>query len=210
MQIENRIDKNKSIKKIVLVRHSKPERLDLPTEQLPLSEEGRALAHARKHQMGAVDHFFSSNYQRAYETVKILAGEEQNKITVIKELHERVVGDPAGFVGDEMVYWVKQYQNHEFKLSGGESFREVGERMDCGMKKVLSTMRNGETSLVVSHAAAICAYLMKFCKVEVIDAATKARKVEFREDEVWNGPFAPLDGFVLEYEEDKVVRIDHI
>jgi len=60
----------------------------------------------------------------------------------------------------------------------------------------------GETALVVSHATAICAYLLSYCEIEVKDAANKARKISFHGKEILNGRFQPADGFEILFEND--------
>ncbi len=54
------------------MRHSIPERCDLPTERLPLSEEGIRLALSKKALLKKADRCFSSPYNRALETAGIL------------------------------------------------------------------------------------------------------------------------------------------
>ncbi len=57
------------MKTILLMRHSIAERLDLPTEELPLSQEGRLLAAERKESLSNVNiqRCYSSPYRRASE-----------------------------------------------------------------------------------------------------------------------------------------------
>ena len=69
-----------------------------------------------------------------------------------------------------------------FIFADGESFREVNARMSACIRDILSHLPDGETALIVSHAAAICAYLQGFCTVEVTDAEQKLRKISFQGD----------------------------
>lgn len=55
------------MKKIFLMRHSIPEKGDMPNEQIPLSEEGKALAVSKRNIFSNVDRCFSSPYRRAME-----------------------------------------------------------------------------------------------------------------------------------------------
>ena len=48
------------MKKIFLMRHSIPEKGDMPNEQIPLSEEGKALAVSKRNIFSNVDRCFSS------------------------------------------------------------------------------------------------------------------------------------------------------
>ena len=54
--------------KNIFMRHSIPERRNLPTEQLPLSEEGKKLILSKKDQLHNIAHCFCSPYKRALET----------------------------------------------------------------------------------------------------------------------------------------------
>lgn len=56
------------MKQIYLMRHSILERRNLPTEQLPLSEEGKKLILSKKDQFHNIAHCFCSPYKRALET----------------------------------------------------------------------------------------------------------------------------------------------
>ena len=57
------------MKKIFLMRHSIPEKGDMPNEQIPLSEEGKALAVSKRNIFSNVDRCFSSPYRRAVHSI---------------------------------------------------------------------------------------------------------------------------------------------
>ncbi|MEI3274188.1 MAG: hypothetical protein V8R97_03200 [Fusicatenibacter saccharivorans] len=48
------------MKKIFLMRHSIPEKGDMPNERIPLSEKGKALAVSKRNIFSKVDRCFSS------------------------------------------------------------------------------------------------------------------------------------------------------
>ena len=79
------------MKKIFLMRHSIPEKGDMPNEQIPLSEEGKALAVSKRNIFSNVDRCFSSPYRRAMETAEFIADHP----VIVKELHERTIGDAS-------------------------------------------------------------------------------------------------------------------
>ena len=56
------------MKKIFLLRHSIPQKGNMPNEQIPLSEKGRALAISKRNIFANVDKCLSSPYRRARET----------------------------------------------------------------------------------------------------------------------------------------------
>ena len=55
---------------------------------------------------------------------------------------------------------------------------------------------------MVSHATAICAYLLSYCEIEVKDAENKVRKISFHGKKILNGRFQPADGFEILFEND--------
>ncbi len=186
------------MKKIILMRHSIPERLDLPTELLPLSEEGRSLAKTKVKKYASIDKCYSSPYKRAFETAMILS---PKPISVIEDLHERLVGEAYED------FWLKQYQDHDFHNPGGESLNMVKVRMKATMDVILQDMEEGETALVVSHATASCSYLLNFCKMEVADAANRSRIITFRDQKILHGKIEPMDYFEIEYVDGDVEAI---
>ena len=147
------------MKKIFLMRHSIPEKGDMPNEQIPLSEEGKALAVSKRNIFSNVDRCFSSPYRRAMETAEFIADHP----VIVKELHERTIGDARED------FWLKQYEDHDFRNPGGESLNQVKVRMKTAIDSIVGQMEEGETALVVSHATAICAYLLSYCEIEVKD-----------------------------------------
>ena len=91
------------MKKIFLMRHSIPEKGDMPNEQIPLSEEGKALAVSKRNIFSNVDRCFSSPYRRAMETAEFIADHP----VIVKELHERTIGDARED------FWLKQYEEEK-------------------------------------------------------------------------------------------------
>lgn len=183
---------NIKMKRIFLMRHSIPEKRDMPNEQIPLSEEGKALALSKSNVLSNVDRCFSSPYRRAVETAELIVDQP----FIVEELHERTIGDA------KEDFWLKQYEDYDFHNPGGESLNQTKIRMRAAMNSILRQMEEGETALVVSHATAICAYLLSYCEIEVKDAANKVRKISFHGKEILNGRFQPADGFEILFEND--------
>ena len=181
------------MKKILLMRHSIPESCDLPTALIPLSEEGKALARSRKELFSDVDKCYASPYCRAFETAKLLFA---GAVIVKDQLHERLVGDAQAGV------WLRQYQDHDFCCPGGESLNMVRVRMKDVINEILQELSDGDTALVVSHATAICSYLLNYCEIEVADAASKSRIIKYHGQEISVGKINPTDYFELEYVND--------
>ena len=180
------------MKRIFLMRHSIPEKRDMPNEQIPLSEEGKALALSKSNVLSNVDRCFSSPYRRAVETAELIVDHP----FIVEELHERTIGDA------KEDFWLKQYEDYDFHNPGGESLNQVRTRMKMAVDSIVCQMEEGETALVVSHATAICAYLLSYCEIEVKDAENKVRKISFHGKEILNGRFQPADGFEILFEND--------
>ena len=70
------------------------------------------------------------------------------------------------------------------------------------INEILQELSDGETALVVSHATAICSYLLNYCEIEVADAASKSRIIKYHDQEISVGKINPTDYFELEYVND--------
>lgn len=186
------------MKKVFLMRHSVPEKSDLPTELIPLSIEGVNLAKSKQESFKTIDRCYASPYKRALETAKLIS---KKPVVVVNELHERIIGEA------HEDFWLKQYQDYDYHNPGGESLNMVKVRMKSAMDGVLKEMKDGETALVVSHATAICSYLLNYGQIEVADAKSKSRIITFGDREVLHGKINPTDYFEIEYEDNEVVAI---
>lgn len=160
------------MKTLLLMRHSIPDRTSLPGTEPGLSAEGiqRARRIFQAEPFCSVSRVWSSPSLRAAQTAQLLS------LPVVQDarLAERRTGDTTG---QDLSFWARQYADPDFKNPDGESFREVRARMSAYLADVLATLNEGETALVVSHAAAICSYLQQFCTVEVTDPEQKLRKI---------------------------------
>ena len=192
-------------KTIYLFRHSEPAAdRTIPTEQIPLSYEGRKKIAGMVPRFNRISGVYSSPYLRAVQTAEAFGV----KVSVDDRLHERTIGRPEAFTKG---LWELQYHDRALKLTGGESFLEVGRRMHLAMADILSAMRDGQSVVVVSHAAAICAYLMEFafCEVTVTDAETKSRKVTFHGKKIHEGPIPAPSYFVMIFEGGELADLDY-
>ena len=189
-----------SMKMIFLVRHAEPLRLKNEPDSLwPLTAQGHQLAEALR--SIAVRRVYSSPYRRALETAQHVA------IQVIEDirLRERTPGEAAPDMGD---CWLRQYAEPDFKCPGGESFAEVGQRMAECIGDVLAGLDEGDSALVVSHAAAICAFLMRHGSIVVTDRASKMREITWRDSVIYAGNLPYLTGFCLTYQQGKLLFIE--
>lgn len=183
------------MKKIYLFRHSKPDQNStLQNEYIPLSQEGKDLAKQFVDKLPAATSIkvFSSPFIRAKQTAEIFSFD----VITDARLIERKVGNKDTFTKD---LWAKQYTDIDAKNDNGESFRMVQRRMSGFMNDLLAKMDDGESAVVVSHAAAICAYLQQYCEIRVTDVDTKQRRIVFHNETVLDGTIKTPSCFVLTF-----------
>ena len=102
-------------KTIYLFRHSEPaDDRTIPTEQIPLSYEGRKKIAGMVPRFDRISDVYSSPYLRAVQTAEAFG----MKVSVDDRLHERTIGRPEAFTKD---LWELQYHDRALKLAGGES-----------------------------------------------------------------------------------------
>ena len=184
------------MKTIILIRHSEAIKdRTMPTAELPLSEQG----HMRARELFSLDFFrsveavYTSPYRRAYSTAEKL----RERLHVDVRLRERELGNPDTL---NAAFWKRQYEDHDYKNVDGESLNDTKERMTAAIDEIVSTMQDGETVAIDSHAAAICAFLMNWSTIEQIDEQKKLRKITYQGSVVMNGVFASPIAFVLQFE----------
>lgn len=188
----------RSMKTLYLFHHSKPDQTSkLDNSLIPLSEEGRLALPALLGRIGDLDKnapVFSSPYRRAYDTALLISG------CVVRDgrLTERQTGSRETFTKE---LWAGQYTDCDLKNTGGESFREVRERMTEAINEILDQIPDSGSSVIVSHAAAICAYLQQFCRVEVVDVGSRHRKITQGGRVVLDGVIHAPSCFKLVFEE---------
>ncbi len=186
------------MKTLILLRHSIPDKTGASGLSPAGVEKARLLF--RDTRFRSVSRVWVSPAPRAVETAALLG----LPVTQDARLAERRTGDTTG---QGAAFWARQYTDPDFKNPDGESFHEVRARMDACIQDVLAALPEGGTALVVSHAAAICSWLMGFCTVEVTDAERKLRRITFRQNVVLNGSFEPATGFVVRWKDGEIEGI---
>ena len=188
------------MKRIYLFRHSNPDRNStLLNEYIPLSQEGKDLAKQLIDKLFVTSPLkvFTSPYIRAKQTAEAFSIDVITDVRLI----ERKVGNKDTFT---KALWAKQYTDMDAKNDNGESFRMVQWRMSEFMNALLAEMDEGESAFVVSHAAAICAYLQQYCEVQVTDVDTKRRRILFRNTTVLDGKIKTPSCFVLTFDKELI------
>lgn len=193
------------MKTILLMRHSIPEKSSAFVTDPGLSSAGteRAKEIFNTSSFADISQVWASPSQRTLQTAKLLG----RPVRTDPRLLERKTGDTTG---QDLSFWKRQYEDPNFKNPDGESFREVNARMSACIREILSGLSDGGTALVVSHAAAICAYLQSFCTVEVTHAEQKLRRIRFHGKLLLDGKLEPLAGFVLRVDSDGVSDVERL
>ena len=188
------------MKTIYLFRHSKPVKQgQFSNSAIPLSAEGKEkiLNLATEMQLGRNQKIYTSPYRRAFETAELIA------CTPIPDerLVERIIGEKEAFTKE---IWQGQYVDATLRNIGGESFSEVRKRVSSVICEILCDMHDGESVIVVSHAAAVCAYLQQFCEIIVTDADSKQRQIKFHDRVIMEGSIQSPSCFKLDFEQELI------
>ncbi len=184
------------MKTIYLFRHAKPEpQGHYSNRDIPLSSEGRKLIRnlVERLQLDENLRIYTSSYRRAYETGELIGRD----LIADERLIERNIGTKETFTKE---IWRGQYTDSTLCNAHGESFAEVRQRVLAVINEILHKMQSGESVAVVSHAAAICAYLQQFCEVTVTDADTKQRKIMWGHNVVMEGKLQSPSCFKLVFD----------
>lgn len=194
------------MKTIYLFRHSAPDRQSTAANsQIPLAADGKAAAKRfwNKIRPSEAVAVYSSPYRRAYETAEAIG----QSIATDERLIERETGERSTFT---IQAWARQYTDCDFANAGGESFRTVRTRMTAAISDILTQTKDGEAAAIVSHAAAICAYLQQYCAVTVTDMDKKLRRITFSGATVLDGPISTPSCFVLRFEDVVLRGIEYV
>lgn len=202
---------------IYLIRHSKPLKVnneytkdDLQTqnEKKILSFEGEKIAQARFESciFDDVDCVYSSNYIRAISTAKYVAEKNNLEINIVDELGERKFGISSWSELPEN-FERKQFLDENYKISNGESQREVSNRMYSTIMKILNENKNKRIA-IVSHATAISYLLKKWCNINIVDDELR---YNFNNNVIFDGYFNYCETFKLEFDDNnELVDIKNI
>jgi alpha-ribazole phosphatase len=107
------------------------------------------------------DAVYSSPLQRARTTAEIIAAPHGTPVETYPELQEIDFGVWEGHTYTEITrQWPGEIEafydsNGSIQAHGGESFREVEQRITPKVKELLSHHKDGDTVLIVSHGASI-------------------------------------------------------
>lgn len=153
-----------------------------------------------------IDEIYASNSSRAIETAKYLAETNNIKIKFDERINERKFGINSW---DELPenFEKKQFLDENYKISNGESQREVSNRMYSTIMKILNENKNKRIA-IVSHATAISYLLKKWCNINIVDDELR---YNFNNNVIFDGYFNYCETFKLEFDDNnELVDIKNI
>ena len=198
---------------IYLMRHSKTLEVNhvsnddsilLRNEKSVLSIEGEQLAyeHSRKKEFEDIDIVISSNYARAIGTAKYIADRCNLEVQVMSGFNERIHGIDSW---DDLPnnFEELQFNKDNYKIGNGESQKEVRDRMNKAIKKVIDKYK-GCNIAIVSHNTSIMYLLKKWCDIKFLEY------IKYKDKILFDGGSSYLLTFKLIFDDDKLVDIDVI
>lgn len=202
---------------IYLIRHSKTlkvnntfnnDNLQIQNEKYCLSIEGEQIAKEKldNKEFENVDVLYSSNYVRTIQTAKYLAEKNNLEINISNNLGERKFGINSW---DELPesFERKQFLDENYKISNGESQKEVRDRMYYNILEILNNNQNKRIA-IISHSTAITYLLKEWCDIEIVDDKLR---YSFHDNLLLDGHFNYCETFKLEFDENnKLISINNI
>lgn len=204
---------------IYLIRHSvrmplnKIEKYNTTQDKLILSEkiilnsegEKRAKLLSEKEELQNIDVVYASNCVRTLQTAKYLLEKQNLNVIIDDRLDERRVGIPNGDIYPD--WFERQYKDENFKTVGGESQKDVRNRMDEAITEILKQHKDKRIA-IFSHAYAITFYLLKYCKLK--NMVENKFTFEFNNKIVLDKKINAPEVFKLTFEEYKIKNIELI
>ena len=176
-------------------------------EKIILSSEGekRAKLLSEKEELKNIDVVYASNCVRTLQTAKYLLEKQNLSVTIDDRLDERRVGIPNGEIYPD--WFERQYKDENYKTVGGESQKDVRNRMDEAITEILKQHENKRIA-IFTHGYAITFYLLKYCKL--IDITDEKLKYEFNNKILFDKKINAPEVFKLTFDKEKLKSIELI
>ena len=138
-------------------------------EILSINGEVQSKKLSENNELQNLDTIWCSNYTRAKQTAKYIAGANKINYNIDERLGERKLGnieDLAKFMADKETRDPSREQLAfpDFKTHDGESANETNKRMTDFIDFILKEYEEKKIA-IVSHGGAIKFYLLSYCKV---------------------------------------------
>lgn len=141
---------------------------------LSVAGERRAELLSKKEELQNIDVAYASNCVRTLQTAKYLLEAQNLKVHIDERLDERRVGKPNDDIYPD--WFTKQYFEEDFKTEGGESQKDVRNRVAEVFDEIINKYK-GKRIAIFSHGYAITFFLLRYCKL--LDLHDKKLKYEF-------------------------------
>lgn len=172
--------------KVYFVRHAQPEHMWEDDRTRPLTDEGKedAAIVLNFFQDKMIHAFYSSPYQRSYDTIADTAAFFGQKIRTDERLRER----EKGIGGNNHGMFEKRWADHDYHEENGESIHMVQERNIAALTDILAENK-GRNIVIGTHGTALSAILHYYqptfgCKdfLRIIDWMPYVMELDFEDD----------------------------
>ena len=156
-----------------------------------------------------IDKVYTSNCVRTLQTAKYMLANQNLNVNIDDRLDERRVGIPND---DSVKNWFEmQYMDENYKTVGGESQKEVRQRMSEVLDEVLKE-NEGKRIAIFTHGYAITFLLLKWCKLISIknDGKGYILHYNYNDKTLFNKKINSPDVFKLTYKNNKLINIENI
>jgi len=140
--------------KVYFVRHAKPDFSIQDDLIRPLTKDGindcNKVTEFLLHK--DITKIFSSPYKRSFDTIKDFSDRLNLKIDIIEDFRERKIDNV--WIEDFNEFAKKQWDNFDYKLSNGESLKQVQKRNITALRHILKENTN-ENIVIGTHGTAL-------------------------------------------------------
>jgi len=152
--------KNFLITTVYFVRHAESDASIREDSARPLTQKGlddsQRVTQALKDKN--ISRIYASPYRRTVDTVRDISRYLDQEIALVDDFRERKVGE---WVEDFRSYAIRQWDDFDYKLNGGESLREVQARNIAALFRIIARDR-GEGIIVATHGTALSTIINYF------------------------------------------------
>ena len=152
--------------------YNTPQNKTIRREKIILSVDGekRAEKLANEQELQNIDVVYASNCVRTLQTAKYLVEKQNLKVNIDDRFDERRVGVDNS---DKYPNWFElQFRDESYKTEGGESQVDVRNRFVPAFDEVVNANK-GKRIAIFSHGIAMTYFLLRWCKLEDINADKK-------------------------------------
>ena len=176
-------------------------------EKIILSSDGesRAKLLSEKEELQNIDVVYASNCVRTLQTAKYIIEKQNLSVTIDDRLDERRVGIPNDDIYPD--WFERQYKDENFKTVGGESQKDVRNRMDEAITEILKQHKDKRIA-IFSHGYAITFYLLKYCKL--VNIQENKFTFEFNNKVIFDKKINAPEVFKLTFDNEELMNIESI